>query len=240
MMMDHWSPRKKIKMKVLKTVIGLVLLFYVGSYILTAYNYVTRPSMFLAQVDGKEKYGDIKNNEDAVYNGIIRLKTQDNNFFCTGFVIDGRYAMTAAHCVVEMAAGEKIRIYDKNDTYTGTEAVVLGYNQRNDNAVIMGNFTNFKAVPIEKDIHGLIASKGPFMACGYPYGQKKLYCSYSYPISTENFSMKLVGALVPGMSGGPVFDVNTNKVVALNTAVENEFIIVNPIVGALGMYEIDQ
>ncbi len=207
-------------------------------YIAFALKVMLKPGNYLA-FKPEVKFGDVKNDKNAKYDGIIRLKTPDGNGFCSGFVVDGSYAMTAAHCVDWLSKGQDIHIYDKKNTNTGTVAHVLGYNQRNDSAVIYGDFKNFKAVRIEKDTHGFIASKGPFLTCGYPYDQKNLYCSYANPISTENFAMKLTGALIPGMSGGPVFDAVTNKVVGLNSAVSGEFIIVYPIVGVLGSFDLD-
>lgn len=225
-------------MKLLKAIPLAILIFFVSFYVITTVRYVTHPYMYLEEIENKAKYGEIMNKEDAIYSSLIRLKNKDNKFFCSGFVIDGRYAMTAAHCVDDVEG--PIRIYDKNDTFTGTEAKVLGYNHRNDTAVIYGDFTNFKAANIEKDVHGFVTSKGPFLTCGYPYGQKAAYCEIAMAVEAEDFAVKLLGVLVPGMSGGPVVDLSTNKVVGLNTAVEGKFIICNPIVGALGFFEIDQ
>jgi S1-C subfamily serine protease len=186
-----------------------------------------------------EKYREIRNNQTAQYGAIIRLKNGDDNFFCTGFVIDGKYAITAAHCVDYLSTGEEIKIYSRNNVNTNVIARVLCFNHRNDSAIIMGDFRNFKPAPIEKDKHGFAASKGPFMTCGYPYDQKQLYCNYALPVEMQNFSVRLTGALIPGMSGGPVFDLNTNKVVGLNSAVDGPFIIVYPLVGTLGQCGID-
>lgn len=185
------------------------------------------------------KFRSVPSNPIPVYNAIIRLRNAEDQFFCSGSVIDATYALTAAHCVNYMAKNEVIRIYDQYDSYTGVDATVVGYNDRNDTAVIKGEFKNFKAVAIEKDRHGFIASEGPFLTCGFPYGNKNLYCSYALKVSTENFAMRLKGALIPGMSGGPVYDLNTNKVVGVNSAVEGSNIIVYPITGVLASFGLE-
>lgn len=217
--------------------LGLIIPIYVA-IVYFAVNF-KGPIYLNTNIDVKEKFGAVQNLPNAVYDAIIRLKTEENKYFCTGFSVDGNYAITAAHCVEWLGTSEKIRVYDKNDTFTGVEAVVVGYNQRNDTAVIKGDFRNFKAVVIEKDRHGFASSTGPFLTCGYPYANKALYCSYATPVRMKNFSMLLKGALIPGMSGGPVFDLNTNKVVGLNSAVEEDLIVVNPLVGIMGSFGLE-
>jgi S1-C subfamily serine protease len=57
------------------------------------------------------------------------------------------------------------------------------------------------------------------MSCGFPYGQKRLYCSTIKPKAKEFFNLIADGDIFPGMSGGPVIDILTGEVVGVNSKV---------------------
>lgn len=220
--------------KVLYSILALVVFQFLMFSLLTRYTPNYRAD------DIKEKYRDVPNDPNPIFHAIIRLRDSNDRFFCSGFVIDGTFAITAGHCLNWTSKSDKLKIYDRYDNFTGVEASIVGFNDRNDSGIIKGDFRRFQYVKIEKDKHGFIASDGPFMTCGYPYGQKNLYCSYALKVATENFAMRLTGALIPGMSGGPVFDLQTNKVVGINSAVEGNSILVYPLVGILGNYGLEK
>jgi hypothetical protein len=187
------------------------------------------------------KFGQVKNNANAQYSSIIRLKTMFGDGFCSGFVIDGSYAITAAHCVDYLKKDAQIKIYDKKNKDTGTIAKVLGFNQRNDSAVITGDFKDFQAIPFEKYTNGFYSDKyqGLLKICGYPYDQKYLYCSDAKAMEPHYFGMRLLGSGIPGMSGGPTVHFDTGVALGVNSHVDGPFLVVFPLTGILSSFGLE-
>lgn len=169
---------------------------------------------------------------------IVRLHNTKGDFFCSGVVIAPTIIATAAHCVVDAVipfvgpifiSAISVRAQDGKDI--GVKATVRGANPRADQAVIVGNFSMFNYLRIvtdtEEDLYSLMNNDIKLVSCGYPWGNK-LYCTEVKNREFYNFFIKATGILFPGMSGGPVINAQTGEVVGLNTAVENDSVILAP------------
>lgn len=165
-------------------------------------------------------------------NPIIRLHNKRDSFFCSGVVVDTTHAVTAAHCVVDSFDSldtTQITVKDNNQnfiTYATAEAIDLD----KDSAIIRGNFTNVQSA--WSDFTGeVVPMPGEILtACGYPTGQKEIYCAKV--VFTGNYLFKLAGSGVPlikGMSGGPVL--YNNRVIGVNSEVSYTNTLFGPIVG---------
>lgn len=179
------------------------------------------------------KYGDKRNSGKNTHSAIIRLYREDGAF-CTGFVIDGNYAMTAAHCIQgNPFQHSDFEIKDQDDLVTGVIAQSVGYDPERDVAFIKGNFEDFQAYAV--DFVGNHIYTGMLMrSCGFPAGQKSAYCTNLILVGNYSFKYRTVGApLFKGMSGGPVFSTADNYVIGINSGVLDNNVIVAPLVGAL-------
>lgn len=189
----------------------------------------------------KEKYGEVKNKLDAKYKPIIRLKNK-NSTFCTGFVIDGSYAITAAHCLVDkdgFLTKKEIQVFSDIDEDTKVTAVAAGIYTRLDQGLIKGDFTNFIPMPIAAEVDGFMVAPH-LVSCGFPSGQKRIFCTPFIVQKREVFETLGLGTVYPAMSGGPIFEQETGVAVGLNTASSEEGLAVgNSIIGILGAFGIE-
>lgn len=188
-------------------------------------------------------YTAIKHRHEAAYKktmeSVVRLHLLgQGSFFCTGTVISENLVLTAAHCVMGAPLGVPlIEVRGNDGVSTGIPAAVLNYNVRADYALLLGNFIKFPAKDIVTDPNELekiiTDPDSDLIMCGFPYAGP-LACSpfkYKYRIG---FQFAGTGFLIPGMSGGPVFDRKTGKIVAENMGVEgvqgqNDNVIISPL-----------
>lgn len=188
----------------------------------------------------KERYGEIPNHPDASNSSIIRLKDMNGKYHCTAFVIDGRYALTAGHCVIGKGyrlSRDPIRIFNGMDQDTGIIAQAVGLNRRADMGLVRGNFENFKRAKISFNFG--FWNKDPIVACGFAYGEKALTCNQFIYKRTYYFEVEGMSALYPGMSGGPVINWRTGEVIGINSSVGVGIVHVTPTVGILGAFELE-
>lgn len=182
------------------------------------------------------KVGALLTNSINKFDSIIRLETLNGNFYCSGFVIDGNYAITAGHCVRNSIGGissDEIAIYDKDNNSTGITAVPIAMDNDRDIGFIKGNFIDFKSMNV--DFTGEhVRSNSLIKSCGFPAGQKDMYCTDLIMNGNMNFQYKTYGLpLYKGMSGGPAIDVNSGYVIGVNSAVGEDSIIIGPLIGVL-------
>lgn len=176
---------------------------------------------------------------------VVRLHDPSTGrFFCSGVVINSKLIATAAHCVVESnPVGEIFGIVNKRATVNvrgadgkdiGLIAKVDGAHVGSDQAILSGNFSRFSSLPlvdkVSEDLALLLDNRRLLIACGYPYGAE-LFCVEVTSRIYYSFAIQGKSYLFPGMSGGPVIDVQTGKVLALNRAVGGTDVYVSPTMG---------
>lgn len=166
------------------------------------------------------------------------IRIQGKNWTCTAFVIDSNYAATAAHCLASeghMYKGDiKVFSYDKE---TKTIAKAAGFADENDFGLIVGDFRDFMFVTAEWHDFPFLGQH--YTTCGYPYQEKHLICNPFVPATNRDFSIVGAGFLVPGMSGGPVVDLDTGIVVGINYAAVEGGVLVHPLQGFLGAFNLE-
>lgn len=190
--------------------------------------------------DELPKYGTPPKNPQLA--PIIKLADKDDDMFCTAFVIDANYALTAAHCLVddsgEMTTDE-IHILKEDDTDTKVRAKPVGVDLRMDVGLIRGDFNNFKFLAVNFYSFSIAEVKAEYYAFGYPAGQKHLSIIPFYPEANNDFFIAGKGFLIPGMSGGPLVDVTHKVVVGINSSVDKGVVNFASPIGALGAFGIE-
>lgn len=165
---------------------------------------------------------------------IVRLHDKSTGrFFCSGLVVSSTVIITAAHCVVGRPGDvATVSVQATKDSTIGVDATVLAYNERADLATLKGDFRVFSSRAIETDptrINDIAFSNKKIVACGFAWGGD-LVCSPVIARARCFFSICGQGFLYPGMSGGPVIDLETGKAIALNTAVSQDSVVLSPYV----------
>ncbi len=165
---------------------------------------------------------------------IVRLNQGDRTF-CTGTVINDTTVVTAAHCVlVELfgmiMARPEIEIRPESNIPVGVIAHPGYITTQLDMALLKGDFSQFQPKPYISTINQLMELQKPgreFMSCGYPLGGG-LQCTKTIYIERTDFSLRVQGILLPGMSGGPTMTTD-GTVVGINNAVSGPDSIITPI-----------
>jgi len=173
------------------------------------------------------------------YGSMIRLHSK-KGFFCTGFVVDANYAVTAGHCLDagDKLLKEEVKIYSAEGTDTGVNAKPAGISMRSDLGLLLGDFNEFKVAPA--DFHNWRLKPGtPFATCGFPYGDLHNFCAPFIPDTNYYFQVVGSGTFYPGQSGGPVVDLQDGGVVGVIVAVGNGRAYVSPLVGYLALFGLE-
>lgn len=216
-------------------ILSLAIVYFAGSGIvkLTSQDRIV-PKLFVP-------YGQMQDVSKIKYNPVVRLRMA--NGFCTAWVVDKHYAVTAAHCINNHGYLDEslMSIFSDSGVEISNTVRAIGYDVRLDLGLLTGNFDNFESLKTSFNAEGFPKSNTDkylhdYAACGYPLGQKDLVCTPFIPIKTDNFEMRGHSHLIPGMSGGPIVDMDTGEAVAVNTAVEDEFAIVSPVEGFWGIF----
>lgn len=215
-------------MKYILTIIAIAVLFSTASSCITRRlvvqsNEENPPALFTMPTGSK------------MHPAIIRLVNPDGYFYCSGVVIDAHYALTAAHCVTNSLGGlkdDEVTVYDKYNN-KATTAKTVAADALRDVAFIKGDFNEFEAAAV--DFPGLYLKLGMHMnSCGFPAGQFYEFCAELIHIGNRNFQIRTVGGpIFKGMSGGPVYDKESGVVIGVNSAVDENSVIISPLVGVL-------
>lgn len=155
--------------------------------------------------------------------------------WCTAFAISDTVAATAQHCVSDFDTilRGKIDMYEANDTKVNELSIEVSKHPALDVALLKGNFKDRFHLPVSHDRFELDPAD-KYDSCGFPMMGPKLVCSHVFPQSIyADASVVGIGGpgyLIFGMSGGPVFNTTQGVVVAVNTGLYQNKIILSPFV----------
>lgn len=230
---------KNIAAGTVALIVGMVVISVVGTKIEQAM------SAKLVYKNGElPPFAEIQDTSINLYQALVRLETEDGNFFCSGSVISDDYVLTAAHCLMSEGIIPGIRkdtinvvsMQRETDGIIRTvKAKAAALNTRADYALIKGDFKDFSKLRITVKPTGLaqVAALpvGANIVCGFPWGAEDTCYPIKSPLFTYFERFKAQGTMYPGMSGGPVIDLSTKSVFAVNTAVMDGGIVISPLVG---------
>jgi len=143
--------------------------------------------------------------------------------------------MTAAHCLQNNWGNLKhdlIKVSDYDNVYV-TDAVPVAIDRDLDVGFIKGNFQDFQTVPV--DFTGQHFKDGMLMvSCGFPSGQWQPLCVQLKHVGNHYFQYATTGGpIYHGCSGGPVFEVTSGYIVGVNSAVDEDIVVISPVINAL-------
>lgn len=162
------------------------------------------------------------------------------HFHCSAFVISNKLAVTAAHCVYGEGYSltkDDIHIYNGELQDTKVVAKAGALNIRADLAVLVGDFSGFEKLQLNY-ISGFIGLPGPFLVCGFPWGNTPAICNAFVPMAAYFDKIRGSGLMSPGMSGGPAISDTDGVVAGVNVEVGDGYIAVAPVTGIFGALEI--
>jgi len=181
---------------------------------------------------------------------LVRLRTGGG--WCSGYVADSKYIITASHCIRDKKgrlSKVDVRIFDKNNRViaTGKPAAI---SKQIDIGLIHGDFSKFKVLPSNFYDAMFQANDSMFISCGFPEGQRKPTCAKFFPGSSIVLSSPLLGGglgmgidgngtMLPGMSGGPIMEINSGEVVGINVGVTTRGVFAASLIGLLGRFNIE-
>lgn len=166
--------------------------------------------------------------KDGKFPGIVRLTMKDGRFYCSGAVISDTEVLTAAHCIINMP----LELDIESATFEKFKVPSIAYslNPRADVAIIKGDFSKFSKFKFDSSpISDILVNNYDLAGCGFPYAGELVCYRMELPVKMVDV-IGVIGQLYAGMSGGPVIDMNTGIIYAVNHAVTNEMVLIAPIV----------
>lgn len=171
---------------------------------------------------------------------IVRLRRPvpgGGTILCSGTVVSDTHILTAAHC---LAATEFdifppiIEIRTADDLPIGVAAQIQAFDPSTDLGVLSGDFRAFAKRNILSGAAeiNLAFKTHRIMICGYPSGGR-FTCSEMKNSRNFFFKFKSKGFAYPGMSGGPVIDLDTGSILGVTSAVEDDRVILSPFIEVL-------
>lgn len=198
-----------------------------------------------------KKYEEPTVGLDPELNFLVRLHNKEGQFFCSGFIISEHYVLTAGHCLADSSpfgpaslSLDEIQVRDKDGQIIDEAALPAGVNPRLDWGIVRGNFKDQMVVPILVEELPVIGSFSPivdpiYMGCGFPMGQKQMFCSRVTPMGLNGFMIEGPGAFFPGMSGGPVIGQTEMKIVGIISYATQGRVGFAPLIGILADFYLE-
>lgn len=224
---------KKVRMKKLLARVLLGTLIIIGSY-----SYLHKPNIPNVLISKSlDKF--IPQAIPGKNIGIVRLDLGSGGH-CTGSVINEQYIVTAAHCL-HGEQNKDIKIIMNGGIDNNIVGHVVGYEGRTDLGLIRGEFKDFEPVTFNFTDAFFQLKPTRALACGYPLGQNKVVCHALILIANDFNNIFGQGYAVPGMSGGPVFDIDSKNAVAVMYGYSDKgpYIKVSPVEGLLGLFGLE-
>lgn len=223
-----------------KAIFTIVLGVWAGLILAAATLYIGSENTGFQLLPLDVKFGTSPD-KDASLEPVVHLANAKAEPFCTAFIVDANYAVTAAHCINGNGKGklpkENLKILDEKGNDIG-DVQAVGFHDRSDLGLLKGNFKKFLPLPANFYDNGFEVRR-MLAACGFPYGQKKLICNTFVPMGNSTFTVKGIGYLIPAMSGGPVIDPQTGIAIGVNYAVDENYAYVRPLQGFLGIFDLE-
>ena len=169
-------------------------------------------------------------NEHYRFGETVRILSDSS--FCSGVVVSEVYILTAAHCAPKTFLGnmsdEAVEIKSADQLFTTSGQYVI-VDTRRDLALIKGNFSVFNRIEIDFN-YTIIDDM--LVGCGFPAGSD-FNCTQMHIIGNYHFQYLTSGGFYfPGMSGGGVISITSRKVIGVNSAAGDNFLVVSPTLGA--------
>ncbi len=189
------------------------------------------------------KFGERSFAVDRPNGAIIKIISRERRSSCTAFVVDAGFAITAAHCVSDakgLLAKDPLEVYNSESEYLNITAVPVGLNHLLDYAVITADFSHFKSFKYNFSEDTIKYGK-KYISCGFPFSQKHFRCSDLYVKGNRFFTYTAKGSMIfPGQSGGPVIDSDTDMVVGVNSAVDEDGVVMfNSLIGIHAVFGLE-
>lgn len=121
---------------------------------------------------------------------------------CSAVAINSGEAITAGHCVIPLIAAQGSNLVELRDDH-GNLFKVSAIDRFNDVAIISGDFTKREYVELSREMPQ-VGQKA--RGCGFPGGTEIKRCTGGTISIIDGYSVRFNGSVLPGMSGGPVFD----------------------------------
>lgn len=168
--------------------------------------------------------------EKDKFPGIVRLTTLEGQFYCSGTVISDTEILTAAHCVYNMPLNMLVQSMIVNNNQLNVLSTAFAINVRADVAIIRGDFSSFSKFKYDPSpASDILVNDYNLTACGFPYSGELVCYKLTNPIKMVDV-IGVNGQLYAGMSGGPVLDLSTGTIYAVNHAVTEGMVLIAPII----------
>lgn len=234
-----------LKKIIKQTISGITYGVTIGLIGIAVYNYVyPGVSTYQRSNAALPDFNVVENGVGGQGFPMVRIHNQYNSFICSGTIISNSYILTAAHCLLDEDKKISMETYNihilspKGESTIVVTAKAASLNNLADYGLMVGNFTGFASYKIAYDEVRPIKTSNNIVTCGYPWGANAVCYKVTTPLAQYYFRSAAEGRLFPGMSGGPVFDLDNGLIIGVNSAVVSDKILIAPLVGLFESLEV--